>query len=668
MRPYWILSILVIVIIVISCAGCITQPPRNVTTTQTIDGITIPTTTGSPTPAEARQIAAAAYVYGYPLVFSDVFKDHQTAVPAPDPALGVAPVNQLARPYAAQTTASPIVPYPYPNFDTSYIMGWSNLTKEPMVLRVPAANGRYYVIQLEDAWMDAFPSLGPRTTGNESGNFALVGPGWNGTLPSNVTRVQAPTNTVWVGMRTPQNGTADPAAAAFLDNVTLTPLSAWGTNYTPPATVPGSPNVNGTYVRAPASYAQVANMTPDVFYGRMATLMMANPPSSADKPVVDQIARIGIVPGTPFNWSGLNATMQNAITQGFRDGASQVYAASVSPPGFVRNNGWNTPFNGGAYGTNYTYRAGMALGYLFTALPQDALYPISNTTTAGVPYSGANNYVLHFANNSTPPVNAFWSVTLYDNQGYVIPNPLNRYTIAPHLSNVTYNPDGSLDIYVQHASPGANKESNWLPAASGAFQLALRLYWPQESALNGSWVPPAVQTVGPATTTNATPASSPSPSVVRTAVPAPLGTPTPSAYPTPTPSAYPTPTPSAYPTPTPSAYPTPAASPTPLWHPTTSPKPQGGRSASLTVLFFYKPECPYCQAMEPKVTQLQNAYAGKVSVQWVVSDQSPLTDQYGVTTVPTLVLLNNGNEAGRWVSASDTSGISAQISSLLGAR
>jgi hypothetical protein len=129
------------------------------------------------------------------------------------------------------------------------------------------------------------------------------------------------------------------------------------------------------------------------------------------------------------------------------------------------------------------------------------LYSQSKTNTTGVPYSGAYNYVLHFEANSTPPVNAFWSVTLYDNQAHIVPNPINRYQVSPHTGNLTYNPDGSLDIYIQNASPGANKESNWLPAPPGAFEFVFRQYWPQEAALNGSWVPPAVQTVGPATIT-----------------------------------------------------------------------------------------------------------------------------------------------------------------------
>ena len=145
MKPFWMLSVLVIVVIVLSGAGCTSPTTQNASTNQTIDGITIPTTTGSPTPAEARQIAAAAYVFGYPLVWTDVYKDHQTAVPAPNATLGVAPVNQLARPYQAQLTSGSLSAQslPYATYDWAYAQGWLNLTKEPMVLSVPASNGRY---------------------------------------------------------------------------------------------------------------------------------------------------------------------------------------------------------------------------------------------------------------------------------------------------------------------------------------------------------------------------------------------------------------------------------------------------------------------------------------------------------------------------------------------
>ena len=198
MKPFWMLSIVVVIVVILASVGYVTSTTQGASTTQTIGGIMIPTTTGSPTPAEARQIAAAAYVFGYPLVFMDVLKEHQTAVPAPNSTLGVAPINQLARPYQAQLTAGSLVqPMPIATYDFAYANGWFNLTKEPMVLSVPASNGRYNVMTLYDEWTNVFASLGPRTTGNGSGAYAIVGPGWNGTLPPNLTKIQAPTNIVF---------------------------------------------------------------------------------------------------------------------------------------------------------------------------------------------------------------------------------------------------------------------------------------------------------------------------------------------------------------------------------------------------------------------------------------------------------------------------------------
>lgn len=505
MRPFWMFTIVIMIILVLSSAGCTSLNTRNVSTSQTIDGITIPTTTGPPTPAEARQIAAAAYVYGYPLVFMDVLKEHQTAVPAPETARGLAPVNQMLRVYQV-----PIDQFqsraPWPITDASYVGAWLDLTEEPVVLSVPASDGRYYVIMLEDAWTNDLSSIGTRTTGNGPGDFAIVGPGWNGTLPSYLTKIQSSTNSAMLAGRTQLNGPDDlPATAAFLDNVTVTPLSAWNTIYTPPATVPVMSSVAPDAL-ASVSAAYIANMSPDVFYDRMARAMGGNPPSSVDKPVIDQFARIGIVPGTPFEWTRMNATMQDAIAQGARDGIAHVNAAAVDWPGAVMVNGWKVVYDMGAYGTNYSLRAGLAAGYGAGNLAEDALYWWSFANATGIPYSGEYSYLLHFASNNTPPVNAFWSVTLYDIDGNFVPNPLNQYAITSHSGNPAYNPDGSLDIYIQKASPGANRESNWLPAPEGGFIFILRMYWPQESALNGSWVPPVVQTVGPATTTtHATP-------------------------------------------------------------------------------------------------------------------------------------------------------------------
>ena len=492
MKPYGMLCIIAIAIVVISSAECTAQTTHNVviSTNQTIGGITLPTTTGPPSSAEAQQIAAAAYVFGYPLITMDVTKDQMTAVPAPTPSGQAAPINQFAKaptsPNASFTTAVS------PNADTLYSTAWLNLSKEPIVLSVTTTNGRYYLMPMLSAWTDVFASPGKRTTGTDAGNFAIVGPGWNGTLPGGLTKIKAPTEMVWIIGWTQQNGPADiPAVNALQAHYKLTPLSAWGTNYTPPTNVSVNPNVD---TKTPP-VVQVANITPATYYGKMATLMVPNPPSTLDKPVVDQMARIGIVAGKPFDWNGLNTTMQKAVTQGAKDGLAQVNAAGQHPPGVVVIHNWGCLYHLGNYGTNYTLRAGVSNVGLGANLPEDAWYPLSRLDANGDPYTGARNYVMHFEKKATPPTNAFWSLTMYNNQQFFVANPLNRYAISPHLGPLTYNADGSLDIYIQNVSPGSSKESNWLPAPLGGFNMVLRVYWPQESVLNGSWVPLAVPQV-----------------------------------------------------------------------------------------------------------------------------------------------------------------------------
>lgn len=494
MRLFLVLSTCIIFTLFLSNAGVASQNTQNTPIVQIIDGITIPTTDGVPTPEEARQIAAAAYVYGYPLVFMDALSEHNTAVPSLDLPHGVAPFNQLIRAYEMpidkfQTAA------PHPITDASYFGGWLNLTEEPMVFSVPESNGRYYVIMLEDEWTNNLLPIGPRTTGTGPGNFAIVGPRWNGILPSDMTEIKSPTNLVLIAARTQMDGPADlPAATAFLDNITLTPLNEWNTNYTLPAIVPVTSDVIAD-AKPSTSAAVIANMTPEEFYRRLTKAMCENSPDSIDQPVIDQIARIGIIPCRTFNWSSMNATMQTAIVQGTQDGTERVKSAAIDWPGAITVNNWRATFDMGNFKTNYTLRAGIASGFGAGNLKEDALYWWLFDNETGIPYSGTNNYLLNFPTNNTPPVNGFWSVTIYDSDGHFVPNPLNQYTITSHSGNPEYNTDGSFDIYIQNRSPGADKESNWLPAPSGEFVLIMRLYWPQEPALDGSWVPPVVQLV-----------------------------------------------------------------------------------------------------------------------------------------------------------------------------
>jgi len=324
------------------------------------------------------------------MVLMDLTKYQMTAVPAPTPDGTTAPINQFANalisPDASYTTVVS------PNVDTLYSAAWLNLSKEPIVLSVPNTNGRYYLIPMLDAWTNVFASPGKRTTGTGAGDFAVVGPRWNGTLPAGLTKIASPSETVWIIGRTQVNGPADaPAVNTLQAQYKLTLLSAWGTNYMPPTNVPVNPNVDTT---APP-VDQVANMASATYYGTMATLMAANPPNTADKPVVDQMARIGIVAGKPFDLNSLNTTIQSAVAQGAKDGLAQVNDLSKSLPSSTVIHNWNCNYHLGNYGTNYALRAGISNVGLGANLPEDAWYPMSRLDANGTAYTGAHK--LHHA-------------------------------------------------------------------------------------------------------------------------------------------------------------------------------------------------------------------------------------------------------------------------------
>ena len=389
----------------------------------------------------------------------EITKDEMTAVPAPTPDGAAAPINQFANaPSSPNASFTTVVS---PSVDSLYSTAWLNLSKEPIVLNVPNTNGRYYAMPMLDAWTNVFASPGTRTTGTKAGNFAIVSPGWNGILPAGLTKITSPTETVGTIGHTQVNGPADaPAVHALQAQYKQTPLSVWGTHYIPPINVPVGPHVD---TKTPP-VDQIANMMLATFYGKMATLMVENPPSTADQPVVDQIARIGIVAGTSFDWNGLNASMQSAIAQGAKDGLAQVNAAAKNPLDSVVIYNWARNYHLGSYRTNYTLRADVACVGLGANLPEDAWYPLSRADANGNAYTGAHNYVMHFDKDSAPAVNAFWSLTMYNNRQFFVANPINRYASSPHLGPLKYNADGSLDIYIQNTSPGPDKECNWLPA------------------------------------------------------------------------------------------------------------------------------------------------------------------------------------------------------------
>lgn len=439
------------------------------------------------TASAATITAQDAYIYGYPLVLMDVSRAKLTNVPHPIGA-GLAPVNQFGDiktfPDASFTD---IVS---PNADTLYSSAWLDLAQEPVVLSVPDTNGRYYLMPMLDAWTNVFASPGKRTTGTGKGDFAITGPNWAGTLPAGLKEIKSPTDMVWIIGRTQANGKADfKAVNAIQVLYKLTPLSAWGKRYTPPGDVPTDSKVD--MKTPPVDF--VAAMDASAFFNRLALLMKNNPPLAADAPMVAKLASIGIAPGKPFDLNKNGSDAAKAIADGVDDGKKKVAELAHNPGNTTMVNEWMTTTKDiGSYGTNYDARAGIACVGLGANIPADAFYPMARTDSEGNPLDGANKYVIHFDKGQTPPVNAFWSVTMYNAKQAFVANPINRYAIGDR-DKLKFNLDGSLDIYLQHDSPGKAKESNWLPADAGSFNLILRMYWPKEAALTGAWTPPPIK-------------------------------------------------------------------------------------------------------------------------------------------------------------------------------
>ncbi|KAF0097210.1 MAG: hypothetical protein FD144_5299 [Rhodospirillaceae bacterium] len=433
-------------------------------------------------------LATDAYVYGYPLVTMEMTRRIMTNVAAP--AGTRAPMGQFARireyPNAAFRDVTA------PNADTLYTIAWADVGKEPWILSLPDMKGRYYLFPLLDGWTTVFQSPGARTTGTGAQTYAITGPGWTGTLPAGVTEYKSPTSLVWMLGRIYCTGTPEDYAAvhALQDQCRLVPLSAWGKDYTPPAGAVDPKVDMKTAVRE-----QVNGLDAVSYFTLLAELMKTNPPVAADAAAVARFARIGLVPGQDFDKTKLNADFVARIPHIAFDRIMLQLKVGKS----VKNvNGWLYDTVTGIYGTDYLNRALVTAIGLGANRPQDAIYPMSLKDADGNDYDGAKKYVMRFPKGQLPPVKGFWSLTMYDADFFFVANPLNRYSISAR-QKLKANADGSTDLYIQNESPGADKESNWLPAPKGKFQLMLRLYWPTEtppSIIDGTWSPPPAQKVG----------------------------------------------------------------------------------------------------------------------------------------------------------------------------
>src|SRR5262245_49954707 len=396
------------------------------------------------------EIAAEAYIYGYPLVIADITRRVMTAVPKVDGAMK-APINQFVHTRAfPDYTFTDVVS---PNADTLYSLAWLDISMEPMILSIPEMGNRYYLMPMLDAWTNVFASPGTRTTGNGKGDFAIVGPQWTGRLPEGVREINSPTKVVWLVGRTETNGKHDYAAVhAIQDQYLLTPLGDWDSPYMTPAEVRVDPGID---TKTPP-VEQVARMDASTFFGRLNGLMKGNPPAPADAPALARFAKIGVAPGQPFDPKNMDQAVVKDIEQGVRNGLGQLLADAKKSHG-ANVNGWDVPpSNTAAFGTDYSQRAIVAHLGLGANLPADAIYPHAIADAEGKPLTGANRYVVSFPKSGLPPVNAFWSLTMYNAMQAFVQNPIGRYAIGDR-DGLKPNPDGSLTLYVQHDSPGKDK-------------------------------------------------------------------------------------------------------------------------------------------------------------------------------------------------------------------
>jgi hypothetical protein len=435
------------------------------------------------TEQEAHAIGVDAYLYFYPLITMELTRKQSTNI-EPGREVGKGPMN-------AFTNVSAYPPADYRtvvrvNFDTLYSVAWLDVTKEPIIVSAPDTDGRYYLLPMLDMWTDVFASPGWRTTGTQASNFLVTPPGWSGTVPAGMSQISAPTPIVWIIGRTRTDGPSDYDAVRKIQaGYKITPLSEWG-KLAKPVEVKIDPSAD---MKTPPKI-QIDTMPAAKFFAYASELLKGNPPHITDQPIIARLRRIGFKVGERFDLDETAPVIRKALEDA--PGEAQQLMKWKIPTLARVVNGWSMNTDTlGVYGNYYLKRAIVAQVGLGANLPEDAIYPLNLADESGRPLDGVNKYRLHFDKGHTPPVDAFWSITLYDSEGFQVANALNRFAVSSWMP-FKHNADGSLDLYFQNESPGADKEANWLPAPKGPFNLTMRLYAPKAEALTGKWNPPSI--------------------------------------------------------------------------------------------------------------------------------------------------------------------------------
>ena len=435
-------------------------------------------------PQEAEQIAEEAYIYAFPMLMGYRFAFASFLMPGIASYRG--PVNTLTG--KAVTLDHNFKDVVTPNADTPYSMALLDLRAEPVVLQVPAVTDRYYVFQFVDLFGTNPHFIGSRATGSKAGTFLLVGPRWDGEAGDEFDGVLPfDTDLVFVIGRTQSLGPDDVAALAkVMASYKMQPLSAYHGE-----DAPAAPAVQWPIWNDEAS-------SDERFIGYLNLLLsFCQPSHPSEAELMARFAQIGIGPGLPFDADALHDELREALRAGV-SAAQETMAAKVRNVG-QKVNGWGSSDVFGTrqwYARDYLLRAAAAMAGWGGNDVIEAVYPTTREDADGEPLDGAHRYRMTFT--TLPPAQAFWSVTMYDTSydgtaGYLVENPINRYLINSTTQGLVHGEDGSLTITVQHAKPqDAAELANWLPAPEGPFYIVMRIYWPEQAALDGSWTPPSV--------------------------------------------------------------------------------------------------------------------------------------------------------------------------------
>lgn len=429
---------------------------------------------------DLRTLSYEAFVYFYPLVTMDVTR-LQAFNSAPGSKPGFGPPNQFS--HLREFPPAEFRSVVRPNFDTLYSIAWLDLSRGPVRLHADDTDDRFYMLPMVDMWTDVFANPGKRTTGTGPLDLVITGPDYSGETPAGATVIAAPTPYVWLIGRTQTNGPDDyPAVHEVQDGFRITELG-------PPAQVDRDLDydVNTEPLKV------VNGMTAIDYFTYAADLLRVNPPHPTDFSILARIALLGIERGKPFDGDRFSAEQVAQIEQGKQRALADMLAAGPRLAPSV--DGWISLGEGmGVYGNNYFRRAVVALIGLGANPPEDAVYPLLAADSDGDPVTGDHDYVIHFDADALPPVDAFWSITMYDAEGFQVANELNRFAIGDRDS-LRYNDDRSLDIYIQHENPGPERVDNWLPAPRGPVGVTMRLYAPRPEVITGGWSAPPVRRV-----------------------------------------------------------------------------------------------------------------------------------------------------------------------------